>query len=128
MMKMMPASRLVSEASLEPPKEVPSIARIRATTPVGGVVADWASITAKAEILAPRGEGNGEGPAYQLFVKIRLGEKPLPGRHSGAGAKRANYDVQLHIGESRGFGFMRSLSSGRALRGPVGMPRNDGST
>src|SRR5271167_1039785 len=125
MMKMMPASRLVSEASLEPPKEVPNIARIRATTPVGEVVADWASITAKAENPRAAG-GNGDAPAYQLFVKIRLGERPLRGRHSGAGAKRANYDVQLHIGESRGPGFMRSLSSGRALRGPVGMPRNDG--
>src|SRR5450631_1240533 len=32
----------------------------------------------------------------------------------------------LRIGESRDSGFARSLSSGRALRGPVGAPRNDG--
>jgi RNA polymerase sigma-70 factor (ECF subfamily) len=38
----------------------------------------------------------------------------------------ANYGAQLRIGESRGSGFVRSLSSGRALRGPVGTLRNDG--
>src|SRR6266436_2359836 len=40
-------------------------------------------------------------------------------RHSGAREARTS-DVQLHIGESRDSGFVRSLSSGRALRGPVG--------
>jgi 4-hydroxy-tetrahydrodipicolinate synthase len=37
------------------------------------------------------------------------------------GPKDQISDVQLHIGESRDSGSMRSLSSGRALRGPVGI-------
>jgi error-prone DNA polymerase len=41
-------------------------------------------------------------------------------------ATATNPDAQLRIGESRDSGFTRSLSSGRALRGPVGVPRNDG--
>src|SRR6476659_559583 len=42
MTKMVPASRLVTEASLEPP----SSPRRRAITPAGGAVADCVSITA----------------------------------------------------------------------------------
>src|SRR5687767_1104396 len=42
MMKIVPASRRVTEASWEPP----SSARRRATTPAGGAVADCVSITA----------------------------------------------------------------------------------
>jgi hypothetical protein len=44
MMKIVPASRRVTEASLAPsgapPEKLASIARSRATTPVGGGVAD----------------------------------------------------------------------------------------
>jgi hypothetical protein len=45
MMKIVPASRLVTEASLEPP----SIDRVRAITPVGDAVVDSASIAATTE-------------------------------------------------------------------------------
>src|SRR5712671_1363337 len=45
MMKIVPARRVVTEASPEPP----NIDRSRAITPAGGTVADCASITATAE-------------------------------------------------------------------------------
>jgi hypothetical protein len=40
MMKIVPASRLVSEASLDPPSKPPSIDRSRVITPAGRGVAD----------------------------------------------------------------------------------------
>src|SRR5260370_20104926 len=70
MMKIVPASRLVTDASLEPARKPPSIDRSRAITPLGRAVADCASITATAG--NPWGpQGCGGNPAYQLFVKIR---------------------------------------------------------
>src|ERR1019366_9446605 len=39
--------------------------------------------------------------------------------------KGPDSDLRLHIGESLDSGVARSLSSGRALRGPVGASRND---
>src|SRR6185295_7442264 len=69
MMKMVPASRRVTEASLEPP----SSPRRRAITPAGEAVADCVSITATR--LHPRNapRGGGDDRMYQPFVKIRLG-------------------------------------------------------
>jgi hypothetical protein len=49
MMKIVPASRRVTDASLEPPSKPPSIDRSRAIMPAGRVVADGASIAATAE-------------------------------------------------------------------------------
>src|SRR5207253_2643124 len=68
MMKMVPASRRVTETSLEPP----SSARRRAITPAGEAVADCVSITATR--LHPRNapRGGGDIRMYQPFVKIRL--------------------------------------------------------
>ena len=50
MMKIVPASRLVTDASLDPPSTPRSIERNRAITPAGKVAADCASITAKQDI------------------------------------------------------------------------------
>jgi hypothetical protein len=52
-MKMMPASRLVTEASLEPPSRPRDLARSRAITPLAEAGADCASVTATVEI--PKG-------------------------------------------------------------------------
>src|SRR3982074_2618046 len=66
MMKIVPARRVVTDASAEPP----NIARSRAITPAGGAVAGCASITTPAE--NPSGTvWCGHRPAYQPFVKIR---------------------------------------------------------
>jgi hypothetical protein len=70
-MKMVPASRFVTEASLEPPSRLPSFDRSRAVTPLREAVVDSVSITATAEI--PKAAQGGGDPAYQRFVKIRLG-------------------------------------------------------
>src|ERR1700685_1752141 len=66
MMKIVPASRFVSEASLEPANSE----RSRVIAPAGGTVADCASITAKREFPWRRRHA-AVVPAYQLFVKIR---------------------------------------------------------
>src|SRR3954463_1830168 len=75
MMKMVPASRRVTEASLEPP----SSPRRRAITPAGEAVADCVSITATK--VHPRNAPRGRGDArmYQPFVKIWLGGLVVPG-------------------------------------------------
>src|SRR4051794_8721719 len=54
MAKIVPASRLVTDASLELPSEPPSIDRSRAIMPVDEAVADCASITATAVIPETR--------------------------------------------------------------------------
>src|SRR3954451_11992776 len=69
MMKMVPASRRVTEASLEPP----SNPRRRAITPAGGAVADCVSITATRVHPRNAPRGGGDARMYQPFVKIRLG-------------------------------------------------------
>jgi hypothetical protein len=48
MMKTVPARRLVTEASLVPPRKPASLARSRAIAPVGKAGADSVSITATA--------------------------------------------------------------------------------
>src|SRR5882724_3031722 len=45
------------------------------------------------------------------FMKGSLGGRRIS-RHSGARVKQANYDVQLHIGESRDSGYGPSDHSG----------------
>src|SRR5213080_1633444 len=84
MMKMVPASRLVTEASLEPP----SSARRRTITPAGEAVADCVSITATR--LHPRNapRGGGDDRMYQPFVKIRLGGLLLHQSFRGDGQHR----------------------------------------
>src|SRR3954467_12421865 len=68
MMKMVPASRRVMEASLEPP----SSPRRRASTPAGEAVADCVSITATRVHPRNAPRGGGDDRMYQPFVKIRL--------------------------------------------------------
>ena len=65
-MKIVPASRLVSEASLEPP----SSNRNRAIRPTDEAVAGFASMTAGEK--SGRLQNCCEGPAYQLVLKIWL--------------------------------------------------------
>src|SRR6476620_965480 len=80
MMKIAPASRLVTDASLSPGAP-PSIERSRPIRPPGGEVADWASVTATAR--NPRTcRGRGDAPAYQLSVKIWLGVHVVSGKET----------------------------------------------
>src|SRR5437660_2102367 len=72
MMKIVPASRLVSEASPEPPRKLRTSDRTRAIGPAGEAVADSVSITATAEHPRNTPRGGGVASGYQLFVKIRL--------------------------------------------------------
>src|SRR5215218_2575669 len=81
MMKIVPASRRVTEASLEPP----SSPRRRAMTPAGEAVADCVSITATRVHPRSAPRGGGDHRMYQPFVKIRLGgmgffASVIPGR------------------------------------------------
>src|SRR5229473_3658728 len=69
MMNIVPASRLVRDASPEPS----SIDRSRAITPAGGAVVDGASVTVTAGNPEKSAAWCGDHSAYQLFVKIRLG-------------------------------------------------------
>src|SRR5229473_6160335 len=73
MMKIVPASRLVRDASPEPS----SIDRSRAITPAGGAVVDGASVTVTAGNPEKSAAWCGDHSAYQLFVKIRLGGSRL---------------------------------------------------
>src|SRR5829696_4965605 len=73
MMKMVPASRRVTEASLEPP----SSARRRAMAPAGEAVADCVSITATRVHPRNAPRGGGDNWMYQPFVKIGLGGRGL---------------------------------------------------
>src|SRR5882757_3508395 len=103
MMKMVPASRRVTDASLVPPSRRPAIARSRANAPAGEAAVDWVSVTAKAGFPnAPR--GGGDGPIYQRNVNIRLDGPSFRGMRSMnlrcAVAHRGTLrfsDVQLHI-------------------------------
>src|SRR5947209_2233567 len=94
MMKMVPASRLVTEASLEPP----SSARRRAITPAGEVVADCVSITATRMHPGNAPRGGGDGWVYQPFVKIRLGGPVVVPANAGTHNHRAEL---LEIGVCR---------------------------
>src|SRR4051794_23811961 len=100
MMKIVPASRFVSDASLEPPNSE----RRRAIGPAGGAGADSVSITATARHPRKAPRGGGDAPIYQRFVKIRLG---------GASQGSSFREARSANPESRGSGSM--------LR----MPRND---
>jgi len=73
MMKMVPASRLVTDASLDPP----SSKRSRRIGPACDAVAGCASITIRKEFRKPLRIA-ATVPAYQLFVKIELGVAPVP--------------------------------------------------
>lgn len=76
MMKMMPASRRVVDASLGPPA---SLALSRVKTPPRWAVAGWlVSMAAKAKSRT-NAAGGGDGPVYQRFVKIQLDEGPSLG-------------------------------------------------
>src|SRR5882724_10708267 len=72
MMKIMPASRLVTEASPEPPTRLRVSDRRRAIGPEGEGLADSVSITATAGHPRNTPRGGGDVRGYQLFVKIRL--------------------------------------------------------
>src|SRR6185437_600553 len=72
MMKMVPARRLVTEASWEPPSRPPSLARSRAKMPLGKAGADCASITATVEFLREPRTRAATLLAKQRFVKIWL--------------------------------------------------------
>src|SRR3981189_301411 len=95
MTKIVPARRLVTDSSLEPPSIDPS----RGITPVGRAVVDSASITATAGVPPRNPHECGDGRAYQLFVKIRLGgAKPvrscavIPGRGQSETNLESNHD------------------------------------
>src|ERR1700712_1252162 len=85
MMKIVPASRFVSDASLEPP----NIDRRRAIGPAGEAGADSVSITATARHPRKAPRGGGDARIYQRFVKIRLGRqsrcRPGPVRNCARG-------------------------------------------
>src|SRR3954462_124061 len=82
MMKIVPASRLVTEASPVPPTRLRTSDRTRAIGPEGEGLADSVSITATAEHPRNTPRGGGDGFGYQLFVKIRLagGFRPVGDR------------------------------------------------
>src|SRR5215813_3429900 len=69
MMKMVPARRRVTDASLVPPA---SLAFSRANGLLGTAVVGCASITATAESQSDAARVCGEAPVYQRFVKIWL--------------------------------------------------------
>src|ERR1035438_1366667 len=73
-MKIVPASRLVTDASLESPSKPPSIDRSRAIMPAGGVVAEGASIAATAEI--PLGFRKGAATIGPINDSLRFGWAP----------------------------------------------------
>src|SRR5665213_3234467 len=85
-MKIVPASRLVTDASLEPPSKPPSIDRSRAIMPAGRVVADGASIAATAEI--PLGYRKGAATIGPINDSLRFGWMGLyvviPGRREAS--------------------------------------------
>src|SRR5882724_1277663 len=79
MMKIVPASRLVRDASPEPP----SIDRSRAITPAGGAVVDGASVT--VTVGNPERAPRGAATIRPINYSLRLGWVDRPGRrHSGA--------------------------------------------
>src|SRR3954468_17156911 len=70
MMKIAPASRLVTDASLSPGAP-PSIERSRPIRPPGGEVADWASVTATAR--NPRNVPRGAAMLRPINYSLRFG-------------------------------------------------------
>src|SRR5882757_162794 len=97
MMNIVPASRLVRDASPEPP----SIARSRAMSPAGGAVVDGASVTVTAgnpEIAAP-----GAATIRPINYSLRLGwvgavsNAVIPGLAKHEPEISGFPDVQLHI-------------------------------
>src|SRR4051794_33609755 len=86
MMKIVPASRLVTEASLEPP----SSTRRRAITLAGGAFADCVSITATRVHPRNAPRGGGDDRMYQPFVKIWLGGPAVVPAKAGTHNHRAN--------------------------------------
>src|SRR5665213_1425980 len=95
MMKMVPASRLVSEASLEPPSKRPGSPRSRDIAPAGGTGADCVSITATSKPQHPP-QDRGELSGYQLFVKIRLGGKAVIPGHAAARTRNLKISGSCH--------------------------------
>src|SRR6266702_6055262 len=77
MMKIVPASRLVTEASPEPPTRLPSSDRRRAIRPEGEAVADSVSITATA--VHPRNTPRG-GVFRAINYSLRFGWAGASGR------------------------------------------------
>src|SRR2546423_9223009 len=67
MMKMVPARRLVTEASWVPPSSDFS----RAKMPASDAVAGWVSITATRQESSEKAARRGGYPIYQRIVKIR---------------------------------------------------------
>src|SRR6478609_11096290 len=72
MMKIVPASRRVTEASPVPPTRLRTSDRRRAIRPEGEGLSDSVSITATAKRPRNTPRGGGDVFGYQLFVKIRL--------------------------------------------------------
>src|SRR5215217_3375222 len=96
MMKMVPASRRVTEASWEPP----SSARRRATTPAGEAVADCVSITATR--VHPETRREAAAIPGSINHSLRLGWAGGASQQSFRGdAQHRTSDAQLRIGESR---------------------------
>jgi hypothetical protein len=93
MMKIVPASRRVREASFEPP----SSERRRAIKPAGEAVADCVSITAKAQASEDVPRGGGDGRMYQRFVKNRLGGDRRSGHAKHEPGTLRFPDAQLRI-------------------------------
>jgi hypothetical protein len=77
--KMVPASRRVTDASLEPPD---SIARIRTRRGRRTSAAGGASMAVTGPDSSIGRRGATVRPAYQLFVKIGLGERSFRGMRS----------------------------------------------
>src|SRR5882762_256102 len=101
MMKIVPASRLVRDASLEPP----SIDRSRAITPAGGAVVDGASVTVTVGI--PERVPRGAATIRPINYSLRLGwvgaacNAVIPELAKHEPGISGFPDVQLHIGGSR---------------------------
>src|SRR5438874_1653218 len=111
MMKMVPASRLVTEASLEPP----SSARRRTITPAGEAVADCVSITATRVHPRNAPRGGGDARMYQPFVKIRLGGRIPPGVVSAFAGTHNHRAELLEIGVCRRFLVTTAAAYGSLL-------------
>src|SRR5450631_3878562 len=101
MMKIVPASRLVTESSLEPPRELPSIDRRRAIAPRGRAVAGGASITAKRE--SSERAASMRRSSRPINYSLRFGwaggvsDAVIPGHAKHVPGISRFPDVQLHI-------------------------------